>query len=94
MCIASPRRLFQVLNDARWRHPYCGAEFTVLGSSDLFLEETQLIDQLLFAYDLAPRGARRLSTERGVRADGQEQLHQEDCEPDPSCDEEEPLHET
>ena len=89
MCIASPRRLFQVFNDGRWRHPHCGAEFTVLESSDLFLEEAQLMDQLLVEYDLASRGARRLSTERRVRTNGDQQLRH-----DPSCDEEEPLHET
>jgi len=47
------------------------------------------MDQLLVENDLASRGARRLSTERRVRANGDQQL----CH-DPSCNEEEPLHET
>src|SRR5216684_8266695 len=95
MFIASPRRLFHLFNDARWRHRHCGAEFGVLGSSYLFLEEAQLVDQLLVEYDLALRlRLGRLSTERGVRADGEEQLRQEDCAHNPSCDEEEPLGET
>ena len=42
----------------RWRYPHGGAEFSVLGSSDLFLEETQLMDQLLVEH----------STENLIRA--------------------------
>ena len=88
---ASPARdaASTLFDDARWRHRHCGAEFCVPGSSDLFLEEAQLRDQLLVEYDLAFRGARRLSTKRGVRANGNQQLRH-----DPSCNEEEPLHET
>jgi hypothetical protein len=75
--------------ESRWR--FCG-ELCALpctaGLSDLCLEEAQLMDQRLVEDNLAARGSRRLSIERGGQAIGHQQLRH-----DPSRDQEEPLDE-